>query len=205
MTQWLWNGPESASTVLVLAHGAGAPMDTPFMDAFAEGVAAAGCRVLRFEFPYMRRRRTEGVKAGPNRQPALERAFIEACGQVPASARLLVGGKSMGGRIASYVANDLGAAGVIALGYPFHPVGKPEKTRVDHFPTLQAPMLIVQGERDPFGRPEEVASYGLPASVEVRWVSDGDHSLKPRKRSGLTQEENWATGVSFIAQFLEGL
>ena len=111
----------------------------------------------------------------------------------------------MGGRIASMVADDLGVRGLVCLGYPFHPPGRPEKLRTAHLEGLQTPTLIVQGERDSFGKPDEVRMYPLSKTIRVVWVPDGDHSLKPRKRSGHTEEENLETAADAIAGFVKGL
>ena len=155
MTEILLDGPLDARRGVILAHGAGAPMDSTFMAAFAEGISAAGIRVARFEFPYMTRRREDGRRRPPDRRPVLIecwRATIDGLHQtgIPRE-RLFIGGKSMGGRIASLIADEAGVAGVVCLGYPFHPPGKPERTRIEHLVSLRTPTLIVQGERDFIG------------------------------------------------------
>jgi predicted alpha/beta-hydrolase family hydrolase len=179
-------------------------MDTPFMDAFAEGIAAEGYRVIRFEFPYMAERRISGKKKPPNTAKRLIESWHEILNSIKAT-NVVIGGKSMGGRIASLIADEVSAAGLICLGYPFHPVGKPEKLRTEHLANIQTPTLVVQGERDNFGKREEVKGYELSKNIQFEWITDGDHSLKPRKASGLTQEENWATGVEAINRFLSTL
>ena len=202
--QLVSDGPKDAATTIVLAHGAGAGMDHPSMTAFAEGLAAKGLRVVRFEFPYMAKRRETGKKGGPDRPPVL----METWRNVIATAggeRLVIGGKSMGGRIASMVADDAGVAGLVCLGYPFHPPGKPEKLRVEHLTGLQTPTLIVQGTRDPFGKAEEVEGYPLSDRIKVVWLEDGDHSFKPRKSSGRTEEQNFAEAVAAITEFANDL
>jgi predicted alpha/beta-hydrolase family hydrolase len=118
---------------------------------------------------------------------------------------LVIGGKSMGGRIASLVADEAGAAGLVCLGYPFHPVGQPERLRVEHLEAIRTPTLIVQGERDPFGSQEEVAGYRLSSAIRIAWVVDGDHSFKPRKKSGRTEQQNWEAALGEIVTFLEAL
>ncbi len=201
--EFLFDGPADAPLTLVLAHGAGAPMDSPFMAAFAEGVAAHGVRVARFEFPYMQKRRADGKRRPPDRGPALldhYRAVIEALG---GGARLVIGGKSMGGRMASLIADEAGVAGLVCLGYPFHPPGRPEKTRTAHLESLRTPTLIVQGTRDALGSRDDVAGYALSDAIALAWLEDGDHSFKPRKASGLTEAENWASGIAAVAAFLE--
>lgn len=200
---FLFDGPEDAALTLVLAHGAGGPMDAPYMNTVARGVAACGFRVARFEFPYMRARREQGVRKGPNPAPVLAAAWKATVGALGGGERLVVGGKSLGGRIASMVADELGVRGLVCLGYPFHPPGQPEKLRTAHLAALRTPALVVQGTRDPFGTPEEVAGYTLSPAIELVWIPDGDHSLKPRASSGRTEKENLAAAVEAVAGFLE--
>ncbi len=110
----------------------------------------------------------------------------------------------MGGRIASLAADDADVAGLVCLGYPFHPTGKPEQLRTEHLKTIKTPTLIVQGERDPFGDRQEVAGYKLSKRVRFHWLRDCDHSFKPRKSSGRTVEDNWAEGIDAVAAFANG-
>ena len=198
---FLHDGPARATTTLVLAHGAGAPMDHPFMQAVATGLAAAGIHVLRFEFPYMQRRRSEGVRPGPDRPHLLEQHWRKVVAATSAQA-LFIGGKSMGGRIATMVADELGVSGCVCLGYPFHPAGKPDRLRTAHLQSLTTPTLICQGERDALGRREEVESYVLSDAIQMQWLPDGDHSLKPRKASGRTQADNLAAAIDGIVAFI---
>ncbi|HVS03109.1 MAG TPA: alpha/beta family hydrolase [Thermoanaerobaculia bacterium] len=200
-----WDGPADAPLVVLLAHGAGAPMDTPFLTRMARGLASAGHRVGRFEFPYMRRRRVDGRRRPPDPPRVLEAAWREAVAAAGSPPRLVIGGKSMGGRIASQVASELGVAGLLCLGYPFHPPGRPERLRTAHLHDLSVPTLIVQGERDPFGTPEEVAAYGLPPSIELAWIADGDHSFAPRKASGRTSAQNLDAALAAITAWLDRL
>jgi uncharacterized protein len=199
----LIDGPRPARTTIVLAHGAGAGMDSEFMNAFAEGLADCGLGVVRFEFPYMAARRETGKSRPPDREPALRDTWFRIVETVRAE-RLFIGGKSMGGRIASLVADEAQVAGLVCLGYPFHPTGKPERLRIEHLQTIRTPTLIVQGERDPFGNRPDVEAYRLSEQVHIYWLPDGDHSFKPRKASGRTQEENWREGVAAMAAFLGG-
>lgn len=201
---FLIDGPADAPLTFAFAHGAGAPMDTPFMTAFAEGLGARGWRVARFEFPYMARRREDSKRRPPDRAPVLLdcwQAVIAALGPD----NLVIGGKSMGGRMASMVAADSGVHGLACLGYPFHPAGKPERLRIDHLPDLGLPTLILQGSRDSLGNREEVAGYGLPAAIRFHWAKDGDHDLKPRKASGRSTEENWQEAIAALDAFLQDL
>ena len=199
--RYLIEGAGDGRPTLVLAHGAGTPMDHPAMERMSALLAEAGVRTVRFEFPYMAERRISGKRPGPNPARALEATWREVIDDLGA-AGLVIGGKSMGGRIASMVAEEAGVAGVVCLGYPFHPPGRPEKLRTAHLEAIQTPVLIVQGERDPFGRPEEVAGYDLSEQVRVHWMTDGDHSLKPRKSSGRTEEENLAEAAVEAARFV---
>jgi predicted alpha/beta-hydrolase family hydrolase len=203
----LHDGPENADTTIVLAHGAGAGMDSASMQAFAEGLAAEGFRVVRFEFPYMHRRRETGKRGGPDRAPVLLDAWTQTIAAVrgSGSGRLIIGGKSMGGRIASMVADESEVDGLVCLGYPFHPPGRPEKLRTAHLADIATPTLIVQGTRDTFGTPDDVAGYDLSDSIRVVWLQDGDHSFKPRKSSGRTEEQNLGEAVAAITEFIGGL
>lgn len=179
-------------------------MDSPFMETIASGLAAAGLFVVRFEFPYMAGRRS-GTRRPPDRQSVLESAWLEAIEQSPGSGPAVIGGKSMGGRIASLVADRAGVAGLVCLGYPFHPPGKPDRLRTAHLASLRTPALVVQGERDALGSKADVVGYALPEAIRLHWMPDGDHSFKPRKSSGRTLEENLAEAVKVVAEFVLGL
>ena len=189
---------------LLLAHGAGAPMDSDFMELLSNSLAGQGVRVLRFEFPYMAARRQGAGKRPPNPMPILLDSFREHYGALANAGPLFIGGKSMGGRVASLLADELAPAGVICFGYPFHPPGKPERTRTDHLAGLATPTLILQGTRDPFGKPDEVAGYALSRQIQVSWLESGDHDLKPLKRSGLSQAELIDQAAQQAAAFMLG-
>jgi predicted alpha/beta-hydrolase family hydrolase len=204
MTDFLFNGPDSSTYTLVLAHGAGAHMDSDFLEAMAAGLADKGLRVARFEFPYMLKRREDGKRRPPDRAPVLIETYLQVAAELGPE-NLIIGGKSMGGRIASMIADEAGVAGLVCLGYPFHPPGKPDKLRTEHLETLQTPALVLQGERDPFGKREEVEGYTLAPSIRVEYLPDGDHDLKPRKVSGLTREDNWLAAIEAIHAFSAGL
>jgi hypothetical protein len=202
--KFLTDGPDQADTVIALAHGAGSGMDTPFMTAIARGLAGLGLRVVRFEFPYMEKRRDDGKRRGPDPARLLIATWNEVIAELTPE-RLVIAGKSMGGRIASMVADDARVRGLVCLGYPFHPPGQPEKKRTAHLETLTTPTLILQGTRDPFGTPEDVESYALSPAIRVEWIEDGDHSFKPRVKSGRTLEQNIATAIDQAAGFVRGL
>lgn len=207
MERFLFDGPTRAPRTLVLAHGAGAPMDSPFLETIAEGIASAGFRVARFEFPYMRARREGGKKGPPDRVPALLESWretIRVLSGTDGPGSLVIGGKSMGGRIASMVADEAEVAGLVCLGYPFHPPGQPNKLRVAHLENLRTPTLIVQGERDVFGTRDEVARYRLSKNIRILFLEDGDHSFRPRAASGRTEARNLAQAVALVTGFLDG-
>jgi uncharacterized protein len=201
--EFLFDGPTAASHTLVLAHGAGAPMDSPFMNAIARGVAAGGVRVARFEFPYMHARRQGGRQGPPDPAERLRASWRAAVAALGGGARLVVGGKSMGGRIASMIADEVGARGLVCLGYPFHPPGQPARLRTAHLGELRTPTLIVQGTRDAFGLPAEVSAYELSPAIRVAWIAGGDHSWKPLKSSGRSERDCWDEGIRLVAEFVE--
>jgi predicted alpha/beta-hydrolase family hydrolase len=191
------DGPADARTTIVLAHGAGAGMDHPFLATVARGLAAHGFRVVRFDFPY----RTAGKRA-PDRMPVLQAALREvvaSCGP----GKVVLAGKSMGGRVATMLADELAVRAVVVFGYPFHPPGEPTKLRTAHLADLRTPTLILQGERDEFGTRDEVAGYTLAKTITVQWFADGDHSLVPRKASGHTATSHLATAIAAAAAFAQ--
>ena len=198
-------GPERALLTLALAHGAGAAMDSPFMNIIAQGVAQTGVQVVRFEFPYMKARRDGAKRGAPDREPVLRQAWLDVVDELGGGNRLVIGGKSLGGRIASMVADQAGVWGLVCLGYPFHPPGRPGHQRTKHLETIRTPTLIIQGTRDPFGPREEASTYDLSASVRFGWIADGDHSFKPRVRSGRTEAQNLSEATSLINGFLQKL
>jgi predicted alpha/beta-hydrolase family hydrolase len=202
----LFDGPEDARWTLALAHGAGGPMDSPYMANVARGLGRGGIRVARFEFPYMEARRGTGRRGGaPDREPALRQRWMDVLGELRGASRLAIGGKSMGGRIASLIADESGAHALVCLGYPFHPPGRPDRLRTKHLAALTTPALILQGTRDPFGSPEEVREYALSPSISLVWIEDGDHSFKPRASSGRTEAGNLDEAVVAVAGFLRNL
>lgn len=195
---------------VLLAHGAGAAMDTPFMEQMAGQLAEQGLRVVRFEFDYMAQRRHGGSKRPPPKMPGLETEYRAAVAALACEGPLIIGGKSMGGRVASLIADDLFAssqiAGLVCLGYPFHPTGKPENLRTAHLETLACPALICQGTRDPFGTAGEVAGYALSPQIALHWLEDGEHDFKPRKRvTGLDQTDHIRSAAEAVATWARKL
>ena len=194
---------------LIFAHGAGALMDSDYMQALTAELNAAGLAVVRFEFPYMQQRREMGKKRPPDRPPVLLDCWREVYSDISQrddlSRPLLIGGKSMGGRIASMVVDELGAAGLCCFGYPFHAPGKPEKMRTKHLLATKTPTIIFQGTRDPFGKPNELASIPFSSAIQIHWLEDGDHDLKPRKLSGLLQQEHLKSVAGLVSRLAQSL
>ena len=198
--------PVDADATFVLAHGAGTGQESAFISGFARGLCALGVDVLTFNFLY-----TEQRRRVPDRTEKLEacyRAVIAAARQHFGRAGVFIGGKSMGGRIATHLAaaddaGALGIQGVVALGYPLHPPGKPQQLRAEHLPRIKVPLLIVQGERDPFGTPDELQPIlrALTTPVTLHVVEGGDHSLAPSRKTAaaFTYEQL----QHFIAQWMK--
>jgi predicted alpha/beta-hydrolase family hydrolase len=205
------DGPDDARWTLLLSHGAGASTASSFCDELwgyllKKGSEIGGLRVARFDFPYMEKWAITGRRHPPDRMLMLQQAYREAVGALTIEhEHLVIGGKSMGGRVASLIANDLKVAGLVCLGYPFHPRGQPEKLRTAHLERLSLPALICQGTRDPMGSMEDVEGYQLSPMIRFEWLPDGDHDLVPRKRSGHTRAGNFDTAATAIIRFFEAL
>ncbi|MGB1877076.1 MAG: alpha/beta family hydrolase [Rhodospirillaceae bacterium] len=204
LPDFLIDGPKNTGFTVVLAHGAGAPMDSEFMEVFAQGIADRGHKCVRFEFPYMAERRATGKKRPPDRQPKLLDTWNSVINHFGPK-RLIIGGKSMGGRMAAIIADEASVRGVLALGYPFYGAGRADKPRIDHLINIQTPMLVCQGTRDPMGSHETITALTLSKAISYHWSEDGDHSLKPRKKSGRTQDQNWSDALDAIATFISDL
>lgn len=212
MSDFINTGSHPAGTRLVLAHGAGAGMDSTWLSDVAALLSERGLATTRFEFAYMAARR-QGVRKPPPKAERLVEEYAAVVDRVrrelQPGQRLLIGGKSMGGRVASLIADELFAAGRIAglvcLSYPFHPPKRPEQLRTQHLERLTCPALIVQGERDPFGGRAEVPGYSLSDAITVRWMPDGDHDLAPRAKSGATAAGNLALAADAVVRFCCGL
>lgn len=203
-THFLQIGPRKARATILLAHGAGAAMDSPGMTAIAEALGAQDFRVVRFEFGYMAERRNSGSRRPPPKAEKLNAEYQSIIAELNCKGPLFIGGKSMGGRVASMIADEYHGAGsivgLLCLGYPFHPIGKPEKLRTEHLLHLQTPTLICQGTRDPFGTREEVSGYALSSAIQINWFEDGDHNLKPRKRiSGFSHADHLSSMAASVA------
>lgn len=209
----LESGPKGAKHRLLVAHGAGAAITSPFLEAMAVLLAERDIAVTRFEFEYMAQRRDGGKKRPPPRAEKLMTEYADMIAAVskamPKSQKLFIGGKSLGGRVASMIAEDhyqTGAiAGLVCLGYPFHAPATPDKLRIAHLETLTAPALIVQGTRDPFGTRSEVEAMRLSKTIAFHWIGDGDHDFGPRGASGFTRKGNLADAADAVAGFVRRL
>jgi len=204
MLNVLIDGSLKAERTLILAHGAGAGKEHYFMNFFAKKLANDQLRVVRFDFPYMARARFTGKKIPPDRQIKLVASWQEMISKFRTK-ELIIGGKSLGGRIASIISDAQEVDGLVCLGYPFHAPGKLDSPRVEHLRLLQTPTLICQGTRDPFGNKNDVATYNLSKKISFNWVKDGDHSFKPRKSSGLTEADNLLTSLKAVKTFSQTL
>lgn len=193
---------------LVLAHGAGANQRSAFMIDFAAALAGLGFDVITFNFPY-----TEQQRRIPDRGPVLEACYRAVVGLVAdqlGSTRLFVGGKSMGGRIATQMAAadpDRPIAGLVLLGYPLHPPGRPEARRDKHLPQVGRPMLFVQGSRDSFGTPQELAPVldGLSPRPTLHVVEGGDHSFRLSRQDGAAQAAAYERVQRTISEWVAGV
>ncbi len=204
---WLEDIPEGTPRAsLLLAHGAGAPMDSDFMNRMAALLCERGIAVRRFEFPYMAQRR-QGGRRPPDRQPVLLDCWRQqlARWQSERGGPVFIGGKSLGGRMASLLLAEertRDVAGLVCLGYPFHPPGKPERTRTEHLAGLRTPTLIAQGSRDPLGNRQEVAAYTLSDAIVLHWLEDGDHDFRPRVKSGFTVSQHLVAAAEAATTFM---
>jgi uncharacterized protein len=215
VAQWSPDGPPQADCHLILTHGAGAPATSPVITTLVEQLNEFGVRTACFEFDYMAARRQGGSKRPPPRVETLTDEFRAIVSEFQASrgdktkSKIIIGGKSMGGRVASLIAEDLysqGAiAGWLAIGYPFHPAKHPDRLRTAHLKDMRCTGLIIQGTRDALGNRTEVAGYEISNAVRIRWCEDGDHDLKPRRASGLTHDDTLSMAAEAINDFWQSL
>jgi uncharacterized protein len=204
-----FQGPKrGADRAVLLAHGAGADMSSAALTVVADALADARIPSLRFDFPYRR-----AGRRAPDRAPVLIAAVRDAAAELARRAklppdRLVLGGRSMGGRIASMAAaDDTPALGLVLLGYPLHPPGRPDRLRVEHLPLLTMPVLFVSGTRDAFGTPAELKRHAKKVNgpVTFSWVDTGDHSFKPLKASGLTAAAALDGVADAVVEFVTSL
>jgi len=211
---FIFNGPIEGP-LFVFTHGAGAPVDSDFMNRIALGLANEGIRVARFNFDYMQQRIDTGSRRPPERAPKLITQFALRLSQFEQP--LVIGGKSMGGRMASLLSAEMthqelsadviplnsDIKGIACLGFPFHPANKPESLRTAHFQHIPVPIFIAQGERDKLGSKLDIASYSLKKDIDWLWLEDGDHDLKPRVKSGFTHQAHLDKTIKTMALFIK--
>ena len=206
------NGPNDGP-VYLFAHGAGADMNSEFISQVAEKLGEKGIRVVRFNFPYMIKRLEDGKRRPPDRAPKLLAAYEEVVKQL--NCPVVIGGKSMGGRMSSMLLAEnalreeferLPILGSACMGFPFHAPAKDPKDRLDHLQKLTQPLLIVQGTRDIMGTREDVNGYiqeaRISATIQISWLDDGDHDLKPRKVSGFSHQQHIDSAIERVAEFV---
>ena len=187
--------------ILVLAHGAGSPMDSDWLNNITNKLELNNIEVIRFEFPYMENRRRIGKKSPPDKLSILINKFNNIVNSI--NKPVFIAGKSMGGRIASMIApTNNNVLGVIAYGYPFHPIGKPEKLRTEHLKKYNKPMLIIQGENDPFGKSKKWNDFNIDKNIEVFPISKANHDLKPNKSTGLSLDDTINIAVEKTTKFI---
>lgn len=200
----LYANVDNPCCTLILAHGAGAPMDSDFMNAMTQHLLGLDINVVRFEFPYMAQRRLDAVRRPPNTMAVLQAAWQEVYQRVQAQSALpiVIAGKSMGGRVASMLADELQPLALVCLGYPFYPAKKMDKPRTEHLLDLRTPTLIVQGERDALGCRDVVERYNLSSAINIEWMALADHDLKPLQRSGCTHAQYLQQAACRIKDFI---
>jgi predicted alpha/beta-hydrolase family hydrolase len=209
--EFLVNSPKKdPKGIFLLAHGAGKGASNSFLETIAQSAVNSGVRVVRFNFPYMEGMLRTGKRKPPNSGEVLRKCFSDVIShcieieQVPAK-YIIVGGKSMGARAASMIADKHQVGGVVCLSYPFHPPRKLQPLRITHLQTIQTPTLICQGEKDRNGTREEVEQFSLSKSIKFHWLADGDNNFIPRNTSGRTQQENMADAMEAINRFIDDL
>jgi len=207
LTKVLINTAAAAKARLLLAHGAGAGADSSFMQQLAQQLALNNVEVWRFNFAYMQRFIDTDKRSLPEKMPLLMQQFSLHADNCPTDLPLFIGGKSMGGRVASMLGQtsmldqNSSVKAIFAFGYPFH-APKKLSWRTEHFTTLACPLFIAQGERDAFGTRAELTGMQWP-KVDIHWLADGDHDYKPRVKSGLTQQQLIAAAAQFCSRNID--
>ncbi|HDT5891655.1 TPA: alpha/beta fold hydrolase [Aeromonas hydrophila subsp. hydrophila] len=205
MPEVIREGAVDAPVRILLAHGAGAGMEHALLAELSRLLAGPDIEVVRFNFPYMNKRALDGKRRPPDRQPVLLAHWRQMAKEF-AHSRLFLAGKSMGGRMAAELYQDgedeMNAAGLLILGYPFHPPANPDRWRGDVLKQIKTPTLLLQGERDTFGTRAELADFPFSPAVSVHWLTDGDHGFKPRKSSGVSEQDNLRQAAGQIKNFI---
>jgi predicted alpha/beta-hydrolase family hydrolase len=207
MTQIL-NTVDDAKALIVFAHGAGADMEHEYIADLVGLLNSQQLNVLRFNFPYMDKRKLDGKRRPPDRMPSLIECYQTVLSNVDSALPIYIAGKSMGGRVAATIASDATlmvsnqVKGVICLGYPFHPVKKLDKLRLEPLQDTQLPVLILQGQRDALGSEDEIQNYEISTKCQIHYFPDGDHDLKPRVKSGFTLTQHKLLAAQKIKGFI---
>ncbi|OUS29659.1 hypothetical protein A9Q98_05970 [Thalassotalea sp. 42_200_T64] len=188
---------------IIFAHGAGANLDSEFITDFTALLNQRQINVIRFNFPYMQQRLIDGTRRPPNKMDVLVASYLARINQYNESLPLFIGGKSMGSRVAAMLTNEDKVNAVFCLGYPFHPQKKPEKLRLEPLQQANKSVLIIQGDRDALGNKDEIASYQLSDNINVSFLEDGDHDLKPRVKSGFNHQQHKTSAADLLCEFIK--
>lgn len=203
------NQADNPQALVIFAHGAGADMSHEYLEAITQLMNEQHISVLRFNFPYMDKRKEDGKRRPPDRMPTLIECYQSVIMSLETPLPIFIGGKSMGGRVAATLASDKtlmmshNIKGVICLGYPFHPIKKPEKLRLAPLQTTQLPILILQGQRDALGNEAEINEYEISSLCQLHIFADGDHDLKPRVKSGYNLQQHQSTAINKMRSFID--
>ena len=201
----LLKGPKEGKNILLLAHGAGAPMDSIFMRTISKGLNENGIITIRFEFPYMAKRRL-GKKSFPDKIPVLCEFYTSLYYQIKKlypNKKIWLSGKSMGGRVSTIVSKSIDVEGVVVFGYPFHPINNIDNIRLDNLQLDGPPILIIQGTRDKFGNIEEVKKYNINKKNFIYWLNEGDHSFNTLKKSSISTQKSIQKACDIASLFIK--
>lgn len=197
------DSPHAPIADFVFAHGAGANKNSDFMQTMTQNLVELGIRVIRFDFPYMIKAQQTGRRHPPNKMPMLQDDFMQVLADHKSELPLFVGGKSMGGRVATMLPDFTAVSGIVCLGYPFHPPGKSDKLRTEHLFSITKPVLVIQGERDTFGNRAEVTQYGLPDNIEIAFLAAADHSFVPLRSTNIDPNEHLRSAATRMTRFIQ--
>ncbi len=200
--QFIINGKKKAIKRIILAHGAGAAMDSEWMEELTKKLVKRDIQVIRFNFPYMIKAQEEGKKYPPSGKQILLESWERMIEKHRQMGHLFIGGKSLGGRMASLIADGNKVDGLVCLGFPFHAPGKSIGDRAEHLKKMKTPTIILQGKRDSMGSFEELKGLRFARKVKINWVESGDHSFKPLKSSGLSLDDNLEYVAEAVDQFM---
>ena len=202
--EFITEGKESSPDTIILAHSSGEPMNSEFMNYFSKHLSELGFFCIRFQFPYMTKQIIEGRKKPPDKIDSLIKSWCIAINHINKN-NIIIGGKSMGGRIATLIANKVNPKGIVVLGYPFfNPKGK-TKNRTEHLKNINIPTLICQGENDTLGKRPQVEKLHLSKKINLHWIESANHSLIPLKRTGKTRNQSWDECIIAINKFIKNL